>query len=61
MLFHGAPYNDEAAAKLNEALNIFNTMLEGRVFSAGDNLTLADISIVVTISNLDVRIAYLYV
>ncbi|XP_038220555.1 glutathione S-transferase 1-like [Zerene cesonia] len=53
MLFHGAAYNDEAADKLNDALKILNIILEGRVFAAGDNLTLADISIVVTISNLE--------
>ncbi|CAG4945133.1 unnamed protein product [Colias eurytheme] len=53
MLFHGAPYNEEEAVKLNNALKILDITLEGRVFVAGDNLTIADISIIVTISNLE--------
>ncbi|XP_050349421.1 glutathione S-transferase 1-like isoform X2 [Nymphalis io] len=53
MLFKGEAYNDEAAEKLNEALDWLNIMLEGRTFVAGDNLTIADISIVVTLSNLE--------
>nr|XP_034828849.1 glutathione S-transferase D7-like isoform X1 [Maniola hyperantus] len=53
MLFQGAEYNDEVAEKLNEALSWMNTMLEGRVFLAGDNLTIADISIVVIFTNLE--------
>ncbi|XP_023933959.2 glutathione S-transferase 1 isoform X2 [Bicyclus anynana] len=53
MLFHGQGYNDEAAEKLNEALGWLNSMLEGRVFVAGDTLTIADISIVVVFSNLE--------
>ncbi|XP_064072480.1 glutathione S-transferase 1-like isoform X2 [Vanessa tameamea] len=53
MLFKGEAYNDEAAEKLNEALDWLNIMLGGRAFVAGDNLTIADISIVVTLSNLE--------
>ncbi|XP_045767859.1 glutathione S-transferase 1-1-like isoform X2 [Maniola jurtina] len=53
MIFQGGEYNDEAAEKLNEALDWMNSLLEGRVFLAGDNLTIADISIVVIFSNLE--------
>lgn len=56
MLFKGEPYNEDNAAKLDEALGWLNTFLEGRAFVAGDNLTVADITIVVTISNIDVNI-----
>ncbi|CAG9122671.1 unnamed protein product [Plutella xylostella] len=52
-VLHGEPFSDEMDAKLKEALGWFNTMLEGRAFSAGDNLTVADISIVVVFSNLE--------
>ncbi|XP_072950040.1 glutathione S-transferase 1-like [Epargyreus clarus] len=53
MLFHGESYNGDKAEKLNEALGWLNSMLEGRAFVAGDNLTIADITIVVTLTNLD--------
>ncbi|XP_063544380.1 glutathione S-transferase D7-like isoform X2 [Cydia strobilella] len=53
MLFHGDEYNEESAAKLDEALGWLNSMLEGRAFVAGDNMTIADITIVVTLTNLD--------
>ncbi|XP_063634756.1 glutathione S-transferase D7-like isoform X4 [Cydia splendana] len=53
MLFHGDEYNEDNAAKLDEALGWLNTMLEGRAFVAGDNMTIADITIVVTLTNLD--------
>lgn len=58
MLFQGAEYSDEAAEKLHEAIDWLNSMLEGRVFVAGDNLTIADISIIVVFSNLEVGKPY---
>lgn len=54
ILFHDEEYNEEKAAKLDEALGWLNTFLDGRAFVAGDDLTIADISIIVTITNLDV-------
>lgn len=56
MLFRGEEYNEDNAAKLNEALGWLNTFLDGRAFVAGDNLTIADISIIVTITNIDVSV-----
>nr|AWX68884.1 glutathione S-transferase delta 1 [Heortia vitessoides] len=53
MIFKGDPMDDEKAAKLNEAIGWFNTVLEGRTFVAGDNLTIADISLIVTFTCLD--------
>nr|AKS40338.1 glutathione S-transferase delta 1 [Chilo suppressalis] len=53
MLFEGAQMDETHAAKLNEAISWLNTMLEGRAFVAGDNLTIADISIIVTFTNLE--------
>lgn len=54
MLFRGEEYNEENAAKLDEALGWLDTFLDGKAFVAGDDLTIADISIIVTITNLDV-------
>nr|APW77568.1 glutathione S-transferase delta 1 [Pieris rapae] len=53
MLMRGEPYNEELAAKVTEAVAWLNTLIEGKPFVAGDNMTIADISIVVTISSLD--------
>ncbi|XP_026731430.1 glutathione S-transferase D7-like isoform X3 [Trichoplusia ni] len=53
MLFRGEEYNEESANKLNEALGWLDAFLDGRAFVAGDNLTIADISIVVTMTNLE--------
>ncbi|XP_073952276.1 glutathione S transferase D11 isoform X1 [Choristoneura fumiferana] len=52
MLFRGEEYDEEQAAKFDEALGWLNTMLDGKAFVAGDNMTIADISIVVTLSNI---------
>ncbi|XP_026759566.1 glutathione S-transferase 1-like isoform X2 [Galleria mellonella] len=54
VLFKGDEMEQENIDKMNEALGWLNTMLDGRAFVAGDNLTIADISIIVTITNLDV-------
>lgn len=61
MLFRGEEYNEESANKLNEALGWLDAFLDGRAFVAGDNLTIADISIVVTMTNLEVRTTILNV
>ncbi|XP_053605296.1 glutathione S-transferase 1 isoform X2 [Plodia interpunctella] len=53
VLFKGEEMSQEAVDKLNEALGWLNTIMEGKTFVAGDNLTIADISIVITFTNLD--------
>ncbi|CAB3235831.1 unnamed protein product [Arctia plantaginis] len=53
MLFRGEEYSEENANKLNEALGWLDTFLDGRAFVAGENLTIADITIIVTITNID--------
>lgn len=52
-MMHGEAYNEEKAKKFDEALGWLNIFLDGHAFVAGDNLTIADISIVVTITNID--------
>lgn len=58
ILFRGEEYNEEAADKLNEALTWLDSSLDGRAFVAGDNLTIADITIIVTLTNIDVSILF---
>nr|XP_021189522.2 glutathione S-transferase D7 isoform X1 [Helicoverpa armigera]XP_021189523.2 glutathione S-transferase D7 isoform X1 [Helicoverpa armigera]XP_021189524.2 glutathione S-transferase D7 isoform X1 [Helicoverpa armigera]WRX05924.1 GSTD1m [Helicoverpa armigera] len=53
ILFRGEEYDDDKAAKLDEALGWLDSFLDGRAFVAGENLTIADISIIVTITNLN--------
>ncbi|XP_048000279.1 glutathione S-transferase 1-like [Leguminivora glycinivorella] len=53
MIFQGEEYNEENAAKLDEALGWLNSFLDGRAFVAGDNMTIADITMVVTLTNMD--------
>lgn len=47
------PRDESKVAKIVEAIGYFNSSLQGRKFAAGDNLTIADISIAVTFSNLE--------
>lgn len=54
MLLHSIPFDSDKLTKLENAVNVFNTMLEGKKFAAVDHLTIADISLVVTVSNLEV-------
>ncbi|XP_013142272.1 PREDICTED: glutathione S-transferase D7-like isoform X2 [Papilio polytes] len=52
-MVNGKEYNEEKGEKLKEAVGWLNSMLEGRQFVAGDKLSIADITTVVTMSNLD--------
>ncbi|XP_059060042.1 glutathione S-transferase 1-1-like [Achroia grisella] len=52
-IFGGAPEDEALVKKLDEALLFFNTFLEGHNYAAGSNLTLADLSLVATVSTID--------
>ena len=39
--------------KLQEALGMFNTFLEGRQYAAGDSITVADHSLIATVSTME--------
>jgi len=52
-IFAKAPADPEKLKKLEEALGWFNTYLEGQKYAAGDNLTLADISLTATVSTME--------
>ncbi|XP_055296431.1 glutathione S-transferase 1-1-like [Sitodiplosis mosellana] len=47
------PHNPDNLKKLENAVGFFNTILDGQTYAAGDNLTVADISLVATVSALE--------
>ncbi|KAJ9598068.1 hypothetical protein L9F63_026825, partial [Diploptera punctata] len=51
VVFEGVGPQPEKLAKINEPLQFLDKFLEDRDFVAGNNLTIADISIVVSVSN----------
>jgi glutathione S-transferase len=53
-MFEGAEPNPARYTKLEEAYQIFDKLLEGQTWAAGDHLTIADFALVVTVSNVEV-------
>lgn len=53
-IFAKAPADPEKFKAMEAALGFFNTFLEGNKYAAGNELTVADISLVATISSYDV-------
>lgn len=49
-IFAKQPANPDNFKKMEDAVGFLNTFLEGHKYVAGDNLTVADISLVATIS-----------
>nr|WCC58228.1 glutathione S-transferase [Pharsalia antennata] len=52
--FEGAAFDPEKLNKLNEAFEFLDGFLANSEFAAGDNLTLADLSLVATVSTCDI-------
>ncbi|XP_039491009.1 glutathione S-transferase D7 isoform X1 [Drosophila santomea] len=52
-MFIGAPLDEGKRAKLAEAVGWLNSILEGRQFSAADHFTIADLTLLVTVSQLE--------
>ncbi|XP_034244110.1 glutathione S-transferase 1-like [Thrips palmi] len=52
-MFGGAPKDEEKLKKLEEALGFLNTFLEGSKFVAGDNITIADHSLLSSVSTIE--------
>ncbi|XP_026732239.1 glutathione S-transferase 1-1-like isoform X1 [Trichoplusia ni] len=52
-LFGGAPADKDKLAKIEDALNLLNTFLEGQKYSAGPNLTVADLSLIASVSSFE--------
>lgn len=53
-VFAKAPANPENLKKLEDALGFLETFLQGQTYVAGDSLTVADITLLATVSSLDV-------
>ncbi|XP_011498164.1 PREDICTED: uncharacterized protein LOC105362421 [Ceratosolen solmsi marchali] len=53
-LFAGAPEDPEKVSKIHEALEYLEKFLENQNYTAGDNLTLADLVLAVSVSNFEV-------
>nr|CAD7439500.1 unnamed protein product [Timema bartmani] len=51
----GMKPDDEALKKLEEAVGFLNSYLEGQSWVAGEDITIADYAIAVTMSNIEVR------
>jgi glutathione S-transferase len=54
-IFAGAPEEPENVAKIHQALEYLEQFLENQNYTAGDRLTLADLVLVVTVSNFEVN------
>lgn len=52
-MFIGAPLDEGKRARLSEAVGWLNVILEGREYAAAGHFTIADLTLLVTISQLD--------
>jgi len=52
-MFMGAPLDETKKAKLHEALDWLDTILKGRQFSAADHFTIGDLTLMVTVSQIE--------
>ncbi|GBP40296.1 Glutathione S-transferase 1 [Eumeta japonica] len=52
-VFGGAPADAEKKKKVEEALGFLNSFLEGHVYAVGSDLTLADLSLIATVSTME--------
>lgn len=52
-MFYGAPLDESKKAKLAEALGWFDTVLKGKLWAAADQFTIGDLSLCVTVSQIE--------
>lgn len=52
-MFIGAPLDEVKRARLTEAVGWLNAIMEGREYAAADHFTIADLTLLVTISQLE--------
>jgi glutathione S-transferase len=55
-MFEGAEPDRAKYTKLEEAYQIFDKLLEGHTWAAGDHLTIADLALVATVSSAEVSV-----
>lgn len=60
VVFFKEAHSPERYEKLKEALEILDKMLENQDYVAGRNLTIADLTIIVTVTTIEVTILILY-
>lgn len=53
-MFGPGPFDKSKLEKINDAFKFLETFLSSTPFAAGDNLTLADLALVATVSSYDV-------
>uniref|UniRef100_A0A182YJR6 glutathione transferase n=1 Tax=Anopheles stephensi TaxID=30069 RepID=A0A182YJR6_ANOST len=58
VMMEGKELNPEKVQKLDEALEFLETFLDKTAFAAGDKLTVADLSLLASITTIDVTAAY---
>ncbi|XP_074096238.1 glutathione S-transferase 1-1-like [Cotesia typhae] len=56
MLFAGAPEDKSKYDKIAVGFDLLEIFLEGQKYIAGSQLTIADLALIVTVSNFEVRI-----
>nr|ABB29466.1 glutathione S-transferase [Corcyra cephalonica] len=52
-VFGGAPADKDKAAKIEESLKLLDTFLEGQKYVTGSNLTIADLSLIASVSSFE--------
>lgn len=52
-LLTGAPLDDDKKARLDEALGYFEAMLKGRTWAAVNHFTIADLSLTISVSQIE--------
>lgn len=53
VIFRGAAIDDIKKQRLNEALGFFELMLKGRTWAAINNFTIADLTLTVTVAQIE--------
>jgi glutathione S-transferase len=57
-MFEGAEPDPAQYTKLEDAYQIFDKLLEGQMWAAGDHLSIADLALVATVSSAEVSTNY---
>lgn len=53
-IFENKPADPEKYKRFEEAMGFFDTFLEGQKYAAGDNLTIADLTLIASVSTFEV-------
>lgn len=53
-MFAGVPYTEDKIKKIDEAFEFLNTFLAGNEYVAGNQLTVADLSILASVTTIQV-------